>query len=126
MNDYSPATSDFSPASIHEPTDSNTTLTDAFYFDYKRRHDVEFRKALKKEKKRAQKAEKESQSAARTAQRARVVQLVEEAKAEGFPVDVEERETFFMNEVARGEGLCQEGKFIADGGEVEVWLTVGR
>lgn len=32
-----------------------------------------------------------------------------EAKEEGFPTDVEEKEAFFMNEVARGETLCQEG-----------------
>jgi len=82
----------------------------AVYFDYKRRHDVEFRKALKKEKKRAAKAEKEQAQAGMAAQKARIRELVDEAKAEGFPSDVEERETFFMNEVARGEGLCQEGQ----------------
>jgi len=29
---------------------------------------------------------------------------------EGFPTDVEEKEEFFMNEVARGERLCQGSK----------------
>lgn len=36
--------------------------------------------------------------------------MVEEAKEEGFPVDVEEKEAYFMNEVARGEQLAQDGK----------------
>lgn len=35
--------------------------------------------------------------------------MVEEAKEEGFPVDVEEKEAYFMNEVARGEQLAQDG-----------------
>ena len=35
--------------------------------------------------------------------------MVEEAKEEGFPIDVEEREQYFMQEVARGEGLSGEG-----------------
>ena len=34
---------------------------------------------------------------------------VEEALEEGFPTDVEEKEAYFMNEVARGEGLAQDG-----------------
>lgn len=34
---------------------------------------------------------------------------VEEAKEEGFPTDVEEKEAYFMQEVARGEGLSGEG-----------------
>jgi import receptor subunit TOM20 len=33
-------------------------------------------------------------------------QAVEEAKAEGVPSDIEERESFFMSEVARGETMC--------------------
>ena len=32
------------------------------------------------------------------------------AKEEGFPTDVEEKEAFFMSEVAHGEALCQDGK----------------
>lgn len=36
---------------------------------------------------------------------------VAEAKEEGFPSDVEEKEAFFMNEVARGEQLCADGRF---------------
>lgn len=32
-----------------------------------------------------------------------------EAQEDGFPVDVEEKEAYFMSEVARGEQLAQEG-----------------
>lgn len=34
---------------------------------------------------------------------------VAKAKEQGFPTDVEEREAFFMNEVARGEALGSDG-----------------
>lgn len=34
---------------------------------------------------------------------------MEEAREEGFPTDVEEKEAYFMNEVARGEQLSQDG-----------------
>jgi import receptor subunit TOM20 len=34
---------------------------------------------------------------------------VASAKEEGFPTDVEDKEAFFMNEVAKGEKLCQDG-----------------
>jgi mitochondrial import receptor subunit TOM20 len=39
-----------------------------------------------------------------------IKQAVEEAQEEGFPTDIEEREAFFMSEVARGEQLNGEGK----------------
>jgi import receptor subunit TOM20 len=35
--------------------------------------------------------------------------MVAEAKEEGFPTDVEEKEAYFMNEVAHGEQLAQDG-----------------
>jgi import receptor subunit TOM20 len=38
-------------------------------------------------------------------------QAVEEAKAEGIPDDLEERETFFMAEVARGETLVGDREY---------------
>ena len=34
---------------------------------------------------------------------------VQEAQAEGFPTDVEEKEAYFMQEVSRGEVLSGEG-----------------
>ncbi|KAL0632274.1 mitochondrial import receptor subunit tom20 [Maublancomyces gigas] len=85
------------------------TRIDAFYFDYKRRNDPEFRKALKRDKKRHAKSQKAQAEAAHAEQRRLLVAAVRDAQMEGFPSDVEEKEAYFMNEVAQGEGLCQEG-----------------
>jgi len=81
----------------------------AIYFDYKRHNDPEFRKALKRDKKRLIKEQKQQADADNEAQRRGLKQAVKEAQEEGFPTDVEEKEAFFMNEVARGETLCQDG-----------------
>jgi import receptor subunit TOM20 len=83
-----------------------TVLTDAAYFDYKRRHDATFRKSLKKEKKQHAKAQRAQLNAAKESQRERLREAVRHAQAEGFPTDVEEKEAYFMAEVARGEQLC--------------------
>lgn len=83
----------------------------AFYFDHRRRTDPNFRKQLKRESRRQAKAAKEEAEAHTVRQRAAVKAAVEEAKEEGFPTDVEEKEAYFMNEVARGEQLSQEGPF---------------
>lgn len=95
-----------------EPARNSTaelTQIDAFYFDYKRRNDPEFRKALKRDKKRHAKSQKAQAEAANAQQRRLLVAAVRDAQMEGFPTDVEEKEAYFMNEVAQGEGLCQEG-----------------
>ncbi len=84
-------------------------LAYAVYFDYKRRNDPQFRKQLKKESKRQARAAKEEAEAHTARQREAIRAAVEEAKEEGFPTDVEEREAYFMQEVARGEGLSGEG-----------------
>ena len=81
----------------------------AFYFDYRRRTDPNFRKQLRRESRRQARAAKEEAEAHTIRQRAAIKAAVEEAKKEGFPVDVEEKEAYFMNEVARGEQLSQEG-----------------
>lgn len=84
-------------------------LAYAIYFDHKRRTDPNFRKQLKKESKRQARAAKEEAQAHTIKQREAIRNAVEEAKEEGFPVDVEEKEAYFMQEVARGEGLSGEG-----------------
>jgi len=81
----------------------------AVYFDYKRRNDPNFRKQLKKESKRQARVAKEEAEAHSVRQKEAIRTVVEEAKEEGFPIDVEEREQYFMQEVARGEGLSGEG-----------------
>ncbi|RQM08761.1 hypothetical protein DH86_00002476, partial [Scytalidium sp. 3C] len=70
----------------------------AVYFDHRRRSDPSFRKQLKKESKRQARAAKEEAEANSSKQRQAIRAAVEEAKEEGFPVDVEEKEAFFMQE----------------------------
>lgn len=80
------------------------------YFDHRRRTDPNFRKQLKKESKRQARAAKEEAEAHTTRQRQAIRAALQEAKDEGFPVDVEEKEAYFMQEVARGEGLSSDGE----------------
>lgn len=82
----------------------------AIYFDHKRRTDPNFRKQLKKESKRQAKAAKEEAEAHTERQKEVIKAVVLEAKEDGFPVDVEEKEAYFMSEVARGEGLSSDGE----------------
>jgi import receptor subunit TOM20 len=79
------------------------------YFDHKRQTDPEFRKSLKRNNRKLAKAVKEEQDAHGAAQRDAIKQAVQRAKEEGFPADLEEKESYFMNQVAKGEGLCAEG-----------------
>lgn len=88
---------------------------DAIYFDYKRRHDPEFRKALKRDRKRHVRSQRMQEAAASAQQRDIVVKAVKQVQREGFPVDVEEKEVYFMQEVAQGEVLCQEGALLLPG-----------
>lgn len=45
-------------------------------------------------------------------QKEAIRQAVEDAQEEGFPSDIEEREAFFMKEVAEGETRNGEGRKI--------------
>ena len=85
----------------------------AVYFDHRRRTDPDFRKALKRESRRQARAAKEEAEAIGAKQREAIKAAVAEAKEEGFPTGVEEKEAYFMNEVARGETLCQDSKTYA-------------
>lgn len=42
-------------------------------------------------------------------QRESIKKAVDQAKEEGFPSDLEEKEAFFMGQVAKGEGMCSDG-----------------
>ena len=81
----------------------------ALYFDHKRRSDPEFRRNLKRQHKKVSKLNEEASLAAERSQKERIKQAVEEANEEGFPKDPEETEGYFMQEVARGEGMCGDG-----------------
>jgi import receptor subunit TOM20 len=81
----------------------------AAYFDHKRRTDPGFRKALKRESRRQAKLAKEEAEIHEKQQEDDIKQAVEEALEEGFPRDLEEREAFFMQQIANGEGLAGDG-----------------
>ncbi|KAF2162708.1 hypothetical protein M409DRAFT_58116 [Zasmidium cellare ATCC 36951] len=84
-------------------------LAYALYFDHRRRSDPEFRKHLKRQHKKVQKSNEESAKAAERSQKEKIRQVVDEANEEGFPRDPEDTEAYFMQEVARGEGMCTDG-----------------
>ena len=81
----------------------------AIYFDHKRQTDPEFRKALKRESRREARIARTQAEAHGAQQKEAIKAAVDAAKEEGFPTDVEDKEAFFMTEVARGETLCQDG-----------------
>ncbi|MCJ1275757.1 hypothetical protein MMC21_003560 [Puttea exsequens] len=80
----------------------------AVYFDHKRRSDPDFRKALKRESRREARVAKEQAEAEGEEQKAAIRKAVAEAREEGFPEDVEDKEAYFMNEVGQGEILLQD------------------
>ena len=47
-------------------------------------------------------------------QKRAIEDAVSEAREEGFPTDVEDKEVYFMNEVGQGEALCQDGRFLIE------------
>jgi import receptor subunit TOM20 len=81
----------------------------AVYFDHKRQTDPEFRRSLKRNNRRLARAVKEEAEAQGAMQREAIKKAVQQAKDEGFPTDLEEKEAYFMGQVARGESLCAEG-----------------
>lgn len=80
----------------------------AIYFDHKRQTDPEFRKALKRESRKEARAAKEEAEAYGHKQREAIKLAVRRAREEGFPSAVEDKESYFMNEVGKGEILCQD------------------
>ena len=84
-------------------------LAYAFYFDYRRRNDADFRKQLKKQHKKVSKASEIEAKSAEKSQKEKIRRAVDEANEDGFPKDPEETEGYFMQEVAKGEGMCTDG-----------------
>ena len=87
-------------------------LAYAVYFDHRRQTDPEFRKALKRESKRTARAAKIEAEAHGARQKEAIKDALDEAKEQGFPTEIEEKEAYFMQEVSRGETLCQDGSFV--------------
>lgn len=85
-------------------------LAYAIYFDHKRRTDPEYRKALKRESRKEARAAREEAEAQGIQQKEAIKAAVRGAREAGFPIDVEDKESYFLNEVGRGEALCQDGE----------------
>ncbi|KXX83317.1 Mitochondrial import receptor subunit tom20 [Madurella mycetomatis] len=80
-------------------------LAYAVYFDYRRRHDPEFRRQLRRSNRRAARAQKDQAEANAKAQKQMIRQAVDEAKEEGFPSSAEEKEAYFLEQIQAGEML---------------------
>ncbi|KAI0402071.1 mitochondrial import receptor subunit tom-20 [Xylaria palmicola] len=95
-------------ATISVATAATGLLAYAFYFDYQRRANPNFRKTLRREERRQARAEKE-EALAETKQKRRDIQgAVDAAIEEGFPTGVNEKEQYFMEFVQQGEALASD------------------
>ncbi|KAK4110002.1 protein import receptor MAS20 [Canariomyces notabilis] len=81
-------------------------LAYAVYFDYRRRHDPEFRRQLRRSNRRAARSEKDRAEQAAKAQKQSIRQAVDEAKEEGFPASADEKEAYFLEQIQEGERLA--------------------
>ncbi|KAJ4389819.1 mitochondrial import receptor subunit tom20 [Gnomoniopsis sp. IMI 355080] len=80
-------------------------LAYAVYFDHARRSKPEFRRQLRRnERKQARQAKVEAEVET-LHQRVAIKESVDEAKEEGFPTSVEEKEAYFLDQVTMGEQL---------------------
>ncbi|KAF9208923.1 hypothetical protein BGZ49_007129 [Haplosporangium sp. Z 27] len=85
------------------------TIGYAIYFDSKRRNDPEFRRKLKKERKRAQKLAKEEAKKMSNGSPQTVEEALATIKDEDFPTTMEDREKFCMEQLSAGEALFTQG-----------------
>ncbi|KAF7352377.1 SET domain-containing protein [Mycena venus] len=85
----------------------------AVYFDYRRRTDPEFRKKIRKEKKRVDKSlaqSREALAAATEVSEAELREALKMIKTEPRPASQSDRENYFMSQVAMGEQLAARGE----------------
>ncbi|KAJ2930564.1 hypothetical protein H1R20_g6531, partial [Candolleomyces eurysporus] len=83
----------------------------AVYFDYKRRNDADFRRKLRKEKKRVNKSVQQSKLAEEKSTAVdpeELRQALQAIKNEPM-VPIEEREQYFMSQIALGEQMAAQG-----------------
>ncbi|EPX74789.1 TOM complex subunit Tom20 [Schizosaccharomyces octosporus yFS286] len=78
------------------------------YFDYKRRNDPAFRKTLKRRYKKVHEAKKQEEEIAIKQFDEVIEDALEIVKSTPTPSSAEEKELFFMQQVARGEQLFQQ------------------
>ncbi|KAI7907965.1 mitochondrial outer membrane translocase complex, subunit Tom20 domain-containing protein [Cokeromyces recurvatus] len=79
------------------------------YFDSKRRNNPEFRKQLKRERKLAAKATKEAEKNEKESKLKMIENVIIECAKETLPETPEAKEKYFMEHVAAGEKLCNQG-----------------
>ncbi|KAI0677051.1 MAS20-domain-containing protein [Trametes maxima] len=84
----------------------------AVYFDYRRRNDVDFRKKLRKEKKKVTKETQQAQAKAEAASEVNPVEIkaaLLKIREEDLPATPEQKEAFFITQIQIGEQLAQKG-----------------
>ncbi|KAI1786676.1 MAS20-domain-containing protein [Ganoderma leucocontextum] len=84
----------------------------AVYFDYKRRNDTDFRKKLRKEKKKVTKQTQQAQAAAESTSEispAAIKDALLKIREEEVPPTPDEKEGYFMMQVQIGDQLVQKG-----------------
>ncbi|ORX41808.1 MAS20-domain-containing protein [Piromyces finnis] len=87
----------------------------AVYFDYKRRNDPEFRKQLKKQRKKAKKIRSvKTETKPKDEASLKIENQIEAIKKvindEPIPTEMEAKETFFMQQLQKGEMLSYQGE----------------
>ena len=65
---------------------------------------------MKRESRRQARIQKEEAETQGKQQKEEIKAAVREALEEGFPTDLEEREAFFMQQIAQGEQMAGEGR----------------
>ncbi|ORX49502.1 protein import receptor MAS20 [Hesseltinella vesiculosa] len=81
-----------------------------FYFDYKRRNNPDFRRKLKRDRKKAAKLAKQTEEDDKQTMIKLIEHVIVSAAREQYPKTPEEMEKFFMTQVAEGESLCAQGE----------------
>lgn len=77
----------------------------AVYFDHARRSSPEFRRQLRRNERRQERQAQVDAEAETQNQREAIKTAVDEAKEDGFPTSVEEKEAYFLDQVTVGEHL---------------------
>lgn len=77
----------------------------AVYFDHARRNKPEFRRHLRRNERKQVRQAKEHAEVETENRRHEIKAAVDEAREEGFPTSVEEKEAYFLDQVTMGEQL---------------------
>jgi hypothetical protein len=78
-----------------------------------RRKSPGFRRHLRRNERRQARVEKEEEEAEAQRQRLEIKKAVDDAREEGFPTDLEEKEAYFLENCSRGETLSADREFPA-------------